>query len=276
MNVIFILLFLVLINWLAKLVLPNSALSPSELLTIYIILAASSNISGYDSMVALMGVIPHAFWYNTLENDWASLFHKDIPEWLVVSDRKIIRGFYSGEATFFTEANIRNWAIPALSWSAFIILLVIIMLLINVIIRKQWTEREKLTYPIIQLPIEMTNPRTQLFRNRLMWYCCRHVSACFLREGWYDSLGFHSLLRSLLRYVVSYNAYPNRARYTRACLLCRYSSGVHDHDNRNPSIWEPQSDFTGHVHLVQPAQSQQSNAAPTGRPQNLRKSRDKQ
>ena len=112
MNVIFILLFLVLINWLAKLVLPNSALSPSELLTIYIILAASSNISGYDSMVALMGVIPHAFWYNTLENDWASLFHKDIPEWLVVSDRKIIRGFYSGDATFFTEANIRTGQFP--------------------------------------------------------------------------------------------------------------------------------------------------------------------
>jgi len=170
MNVVFILLFLVLINWLVKLISPNFALYPSELLTVYIILAASSNISGYDSMVALMGVIPHAFWYDTLENDWASLFHRNIPDWLVVSDRKVIRGFYRGEESFFTAANISDWITPILSWSVFIMLLVAIMLLINVIIRKQWTEREKLTYPIIQLPLEMTNPKTQLFRNRLMWY----------------------------------------------------------------------------------------------------------
>ena len=169
-NVVFILLILVLINWLVKLISSRPALSPSELLTVYIILAASSNISGYDSIGALMGIIPHAFWYNTPENDWAALFHKDIPDWLVVSDRRIIRGFYDGKESFFTGANISNWIVPVLSWSAFIILLAVIMLLINVIIRKQWTEREKLTYPIIQLPLEMTNPKTQLFRNKLMWY----------------------------------------------------------------------------------------------------------
>ena len=169
LNVIFILLLLILLNWLVKFIAPKSALSPGELLTIYIILATSSAISGYDSMVSLMGVIPHAFWYDTLENDWADLFHNDIPEWLVVSDRKVARGFYRGEESFFIARNIDSWITPMLTWSAFIILLVTIMLLINVIVRKQWTEREKLTYPIIQLPLEMTSEKARLFSNRLMW-----------------------------------------------------------------------------------------------------------
>ena len=169
LNVVFILLFLILINRLIKLISPNSALSPRELLTIYIILAASSSMSGYDNMGSLLGVFSHAFWYDTLENDWAALFHKDIPEWLVVSDRKVMRGFYRGGESFFTARNIDNWLRPVLMWSAFIILLITVMLLINAIIRKQWTEREKLTYPIIQLPLEMTSEKTRLFGNRLMW-----------------------------------------------------------------------------------------------------------
>lgn len=82
LNVVFILLFLILLNRLVKLIAPQSALSPGELLTIYIILAAASAICGHDSMVALMGVIPHAFWYDTLENDWSALFHNDIPVFL--------------------------------------------------------------------------------------------------------------------------------------------------------------------------------------------------
>ncbi len=35
--------------------------------------------------------------------------------------------------------------------------------------RRQWMDRERLTFPIAQLPIEMTEPRTGFFRNRLMW-----------------------------------------------------------------------------------------------------------
>ncbi|MFC1714357.1 DUF6785 family protein [Candidatus Poribacteria bacterium] len=169
MNVVFILLFLILLNWLVRSITPRFALSPSELLTVYIMLAASSTITGYDSMVALMGVIPHAFWHDTLENDWAALFHNNIPKWLVVSDRKIARGFYQGEEAFFITKNVNSWLNPILTWSAFIVLLVLIMLFINVLIRKQWTEREKLSYPIIQLPLEMTSEKTRLFRNKLMW-----------------------------------------------------------------------------------------------------------
>jgi len=44
-----------------------------------------------------------------------------------------------------------------------------IFLCLNIILRRQWTEREKLTYPIAQLPLEMTSPISGFFRNKRMW-----------------------------------------------------------------------------------------------------------
>ena len=43
------------------------------------------------------------------------------------------------------------------------------MLGLTTLLRKQWTEHERLTYPLIQLPLEMTNPRSSFFENKLMW-----------------------------------------------------------------------------------------------------------
>ncbi|MCL6628524.1 MAG: hypothetical protein K6U00_02855, partial [Armatimonadetes bacterium] len=40
---------------------------------------------------------------------------------------------------------------------------------INVLVRRQWQDRERLPFPVVQLPLEMTDPAGRLFRNRLMW-----------------------------------------------------------------------------------------------------------
>ena len=39
----------------------------------------------------------------------------------------------------------------------------------NVVIRRQWSDRERLTYPTVRLPMELTKPKLAFFRNRLMW-----------------------------------------------------------------------------------------------------------
>jgi hypothetical protein len=43
------------------------------------------------------------------------------------------------------------------------------MLCINSILRKHWVEAERLTFPIIALPLEMTEESGSLFRNKRMW-----------------------------------------------------------------------------------------------------------
>ncbi|MBI1924436.1 hypothetical protein HYR99_09310, partial [Candidatus Poribacteria bacterium] len=110
-------------------------------------------------------------WFATSENEWSSLFWKHIPQWLTVNDEKVLRGFYEGESTFYTAQHIVGWLEPMVWWTLFLTVLAFTMLCITVIIRKQWIEREKLTYPLVHLPFEMTrgdvdNP---FFKDKLLW-----------------------------------------------------------------------------------------------------------
>ena len=79
----------------------------------------------------------------------------------------LLKAYYEGDSTLYTAEHLREWLVPVLAWSSLILVVVLVMVCINVVIRKQWTENEKLTYPIIQLPLEMTS--CGFFRNRLLW-----------------------------------------------------------------------------------------------------------
>lgn len=74
-----------------------------------------------------------------------------------------------GWSSFYTAKHIKAWLPIILIWTGFFTLLIWVMMCLNVIFRKQWTERERLTFPIVQLPIAMTDEKFSLFKNKLMW-----------------------------------------------------------------------------------------------------------
>jgi len=168
-NVILVLFLLVLVNYLWKQILPKSALSAGELLVVYVMLSCSTALTSNHILKELIPIIGHPFWFATPENEWQELFFRYLPQWLTIGDKNILKGYYQGESTFYTQEHIKAWLQPIIYWSVFLIVLVFVMLCINVIIRRQWTQRERLTYPIIQLPQEMVESKNTLFSNRLMW-----------------------------------------------------------------------------------------------------------
>jgi hypothetical protein len=167
-NVIFILLVLIFVNSLLRRLNRSLALTQGELLVIYIMLSISTALEGIDLMQLIPPSMSHAFWFATPENEWKELFWQYIPRWLTVSDKSVLRGYYEGDSTLYTTLNIKRWLVPSLWWSAFLMVIVFVMLCINVILRKQWTENEKLVYPIIQLPLEMTKEGNSFFRNKFL------------------------------------------------------------------------------------------------------------
>ena len=168
-NVIFILLILSILNFPLRKFLPKFALTQGELLVVYIMLSIASSMAGLDILQHLVGIMTTPFIFATPENEWQNLFWRFIPEWLVIREESIVDNLYVGESSLYTLEHIRAWWFPVLIWSGFVFALLFIMLCINVIVRKQWVEREKLSYPIIQLPLEMTNETSGFFTNRLMW-----------------------------------------------------------------------------------------------------------
>jgi len=168
-TVIFVLFILAIINILfGKALHKVGLLSPTEMAIIYVMLSIASSLFAHDMMRQLLPIMGNAFWFATPENEWQDLFHRYLPKWLVVSDMKTLDEYYRGGFSFFTTYNMKQWLVPALAWTAFIIVLLFGMLCVNIIIRKQWVENEKLSYPIIRLPLELSgNPK--FLTNKLMW-----------------------------------------------------------------------------------------------------------
>jgi hypothetical protein len=167
-NVIFILLFLVWANALVRRLRPRWALTQAELVVVYVMLAIGSSIAGYDNMQVLVPTLTHPFWFATPVNGWADSW-SGAPSWLVVTDPQVLYAYYNGASTLYQPAVLRAWASPVLWWSGFIIVWIGVMACMSVLVRSQWSDRERLTFPIIQLPLAMTQPGTGLWRNPLLW-----------------------------------------------------------------------------------------------------------
>lgn len=166
-NVVFFLFVIAGINLLIKRFLPSIALSKGELLVVYMMLCIATSITALDYMQVLMPLMSHAFWFATPENEWRELFFQYLPTWLTVREPHALNGYYNGNSSLYIARNVTAWLVPVLSWSAFIVTLLFVMLCVNVILRKQWLERERLVYPIIEVPYELTTGMENLFRNRL-------------------------------------------------------------------------------------------------------------
>lgn len=170
---VFILFVLVSLNLLARRLLPRFALSRGELLVVYIMVALSETLAGHDMLQNLMGTIIHPYRFATPENRWEQLFFHYLPSWLTIpleKDHPVIKGFYEGNTNLYDPDIYRPWLKPLAAWSALIFTLIFMMLCLNVLIRRQWTVNERLTYPIIQLPLELTREEgVSFFRSKVMW-----------------------------------------------------------------------------------------------------------
>ena len=168
-NVVVTLVVLTCLNFLVKRLLPRFAIRQGELLTIYVILSISSAIAGHDMMQTLVPVIPNGFWFATAENEWQQLFWRYLPSWMTLSDLSVLQDFYDGEASFYSTRYLAAWWEPVLWWTIFLSVVIWVMICLDLLLRKQWIERERLTYPIVRLPIEMTHSDGQLFKNKMLW-----------------------------------------------------------------------------------------------------------
>ena len=174
-NVVFTLFILTLLNEAVKWWWPSSALAQGELLVVYSVVSVATALSGEGVGQQLVRFLGGPFWYATPENEWAALFHHYLPRWLVVHDRQVLQAYFEsgdgdGDASLlYTSTHFMTWLRPLLIWCAFILLIVFVMTCINVILRKQWIEHERLTYPVIQLPLGMAENRNNLLQSRKMW-----------------------------------------------------------------------------------------------------------
>lgn len=169
-NAIFTLLALQAFNATLHRIAPSLALGRAELLTIYSMVCIGTGLASQDWIQVALPTWAHSIWHASPENNWQDLFMKDVPAWLIVTEKSALGPFYTGRSTFYQPYFIMAWLRPVLWWSLFFTVVQVVMLCENMILHRQWTEREKLSFPIAQVPLEMTRPDRWLWRQRSLWW----------------------------------------------------------------------------------------------------------
>jgi len=168
-NVVFTLLVLVLLNLVVKKAAPRYALTQPEFITIFAMLTMASALAGHDSLQLGIPNLPGVAYYANADNRYNEILR--MPGWLTVTDPDAATAFFLGHDTFYKKRYILAWLGPTLWWTLFTVVLGAVTIAINIVMRKQWTENERLSFPIVQLPMTITENggNVPFFRNKLLW-----------------------------------------------------------------------------------------------------------
>jgi len=150
---------------------PTWALGAGELITIYLIIATSMGITGgiWQWGGSLAASIAYPVWEAGPGNRWAELMWPNLPPGMVVADRDVLTGFAYGSSTAYRWEVLRAWAGPALWWTAWLTATLWVTLCLSVIVRRRWSEEEKLPFPMTIVPTQLADPNEGLFRSRIWW-----------------------------------------------------------------------------------------------------------
>jgi len=150
------------------------AFQRGELVTIFIMMMVATAIPTRGVMGMLLPMITGTFYYATPENDWTSIIHPFLAEWMVAYNPLAVKEFYEGTSgPLAIPWSI--WLPPLFCWLAFYAAFYLTLVSAMVILRRQWVEHERLIYPLVQVPLAMIQEgdKPQLvkpfFKNPVMW-----------------------------------------------------------------------------------------------------------
>ena len=171
-------------------------LNAKELLVIFSMMLICSGIPTFGLISQLFPMLTS--WQHLAPGrGWTDAFFKYIPEWMVVGDPQhmidglqqgfsydqisethylAIKWFYEGvpEDVGVSQVPWHQWVKPLVSWGIFVAFLYGYMFCLTSILRKQWVEKEKLLFPLMQLPVEMAKSEEKpgilspLFKNKFL------------------------------------------------------------------------------------------------------------
>lgn len=150
---------------------PRWAFHPGELLVVYLAsivgvgVAASVWCWGGDFPVSMA----YPAWAADTKSRWAETVGPYLPAGLTVTDRGVLAGFFLGGSSPSRAAVLRAWAAPTFWWTAWVTATLWVVLCLSVLVRRRWTEEERLPYPLTVLPLQLVDAEAGLLRNRLWW-----------------------------------------------------------------------------------------------------------
>ncbi len=164
-------------NALVRRLLRRHALRSHEIVVIYVMILVAALTTSRGLMERWFSTLAAVNYYATPANHWETTFFANTPQWAVPWDVKgqaqdyVVRAFYEGLRPG-APLPWRPWVTPIAAWLVVIIALLLSYAFLASILRRQWIDHEKLSFPLVNLPLELARGETEgssFFTNRLMW-----------------------------------------------------------------------------------------------------------
>jgi hypothetical protein len=144
-----------------------------ELLLIFAMMMVATAIPTRGVTGPLLSMISGAHYYASPENRWADLVLPHTKDWIAVPQGDGLRHFYEG-VSGNEQPEWDIWFKPLLAWLLLLVGLWMAILCMMVIMRRQWMVRERLSYPVMQVPLAMAETEEghsipPFYRDKTVW-----------------------------------------------------------------------------------------------------------
>ncbi len=165
----------IMINMAIARVAPQTALSSTELMVIFGMTWVAGMMPGVGWMGYLIGCLPAPHFFATPENRWAELILDELPAWAFpepvpeIMDRFYF-GLHRGESVPWG-----GWVMPVWWWFSACVAMTGVAFCVTAIFHRQWADAERLTYPLVNFPVDMTEGFNEghciptIFKRPVFW-----------------------------------------------------------------------------------------------------------
>jgi hypothetical protein len=146
------------------------ALAPAEFVVIYAALMVACTVPTMGFGGYLFGLTTGPTYFASAENRWSQLLVPLVPAWAAPHNTQAVRWLYEGlPAGAAIPWHI--WLGPLVWWGLFACAFFLVSMALMVLVRRQWVERERLTYPLTTVPLGLSESvaGAGLLRSVPMW-----------------------------------------------------------------------------------------------------------
>jgi hypothetical protein len=164
------LLLMVAINALLRKLSPKLAYDQTDLLIIFGICAVAGACSA--EWINVTNMATWSYPLRQSDNTVHDYLTKYMPDWLVIKDERLVADFRGGGHDIgYAFSKIPLFLPKWLAWGSLFISICFATLCINSLMRGAWCEKERLAFPLIQLPVALAEKggNGPIWRNKFMW-----------------------------------------------------------------------------------------------------------
>lgn len=157
--------------------------SRNESLVVYISCLFSCLVPGNRGETSFVGALVSPFYYASRENKWLAFLSPHLKSWFTPAlhggsyseaNQRVVSDWMQGGSVVPWGV----WLLPLFAWSVLIAFLYTMLGCLAVMLRLQWSRREALAFPLLKVPLAMTEDMEapqplgsvgKLFSNPLFW-----------------------------------------------------------------------------------------------------------